>query len=154
MAVIVVVIIIVVVIMIVVVMTVVIVIAVLVVVVVERMIADRQAGRDVLVLALVRFFFGGAIRIERRLTIGDGDAVIVGMDFAEGQEAVAIAAIFDEGRLQRRLDARHLGEIDVALDLFFCGSLEIKFFETLAIQYNDPGFFRVRRIDQHALCHS
>ncbi len=113
-----------------------------------------QAGCDVLVFPLVGFFFGGAVGVERRLTIGDRDAVIVGMDFAEGQEAVAIAAIFDERRLQRRLDARHLGEIDVAFDLLFCGSLEIKFFETLAIQYDDPGLFRMRRIDEHALCHS
>ena len=35
--------------------------------------------------------------------------VIVGMDFAERQEAVAIAAIIDERRLQRRFDPRDLG---------------------------------------------
>ena len=29
------------------------------------------------------------------------------------------------------VDARHLGEIDVAFDLLFSGRLEIKFFETV-----------------------
>ncbi len=115
---------------------------------------DRDTGFDVFVLFLVRRFFGGAVGVKGRLPIGNRDPIIVGMDFAEGEEAVAVAAIFDERRLQRRLDARHLGEIDVALYLFFSGGLEVKFFEPLAVQYNDPGLFRMRRIDEHALCHS
>ncbi len=32
--------------------------------------------------------------------VGDGDLVVVGVDFREGQEAVAVAAILHEGRLQ------------------------------------------------------
>ena len=36
------------------------------------------------------------------------------MNFSEGEEAVAVAAVIHEGRLQRRLNARHLGEIDIA----------------------------------------
>src|SRR3546814_20799759 len=50
---------------------------------------------------------------QQRLAVGDGDAVVVGMDFAERQEAMAIAAVFDEGRLQRRFEPRYLGEVDV-----------------------------------------
>ena len=60
----------------------------------------------------LRFRFG--FLLQQRLPVGDRDLVVVGMDFAEGQEAVAVAAVVDEGRLQRRLDARHLGQIDVA----------------------------------------
>ena len=56
----------------------------------------------------------GGLLLQQRLPVGDRDLVIVGMNFGEGQEAVAIAAIVDEGRLQRRLHARHLGEIDIA----------------------------------------
>lgn len=50
------------------------------------------------------FFFGLAmgafVRLDQRLTVGDRNLVIIGMDFAEGEEAVAVAAIFDEGGLQ------------------------------------------------------
>ena len=66
----------------------------------------------------VRFVLGGALRallfVDQRLPIGDWNLVIIGMDFAERQEAVAIAAVIDERGLQRRLDARHLRQIDVA----------------------------------------
>jgi len=47
--------------------------------------------------------------LQQRLPIGKGDLVIVGMNFGEGQEAVAIAAVIDERGLQRRLDPRNLG---------------------------------------------
>ena len=75
------------------------------------------------------------------------------MDFAEGQEAVAVAAIFDEGGLQRRLDARDLGEIDVAAQLLALGGLEIKLFDAIAADHDDPGLFRVGGIDQHFVGH-
>ena len=66
----------------------------------------------VLVIGLTARFF--LFLAQQRLPVGDRDLVVVGMDFREGEEAVAVAAVIDEGRLQRRLDARHLGEIDVA----------------------------------------
>ena len=75
------------------------------------------------------------------------------MDFAERQEAVAVAAVFDERRLQRRLNARHLGEIDIAAKLFAVRRLEIKFFDSVAAQHDDPGFLRMRRIDKHFVGH-
>src|SRR5262249_57266997 len=56
--------------------------------------------------APVHFVLGLAMRAllfgDQRLPVGDRDLVVVGMDFAERQEAVAIAAVFDERRLQRR----------------------------------------------------
>ena len=66
-----------------------------------------------LVVLLVAFL--GALGGEQRLTVGDRDLIIVGMDFAERQEAVAVAAILDEGGLKRRLDARHFCKENVAL---------------------------------------
>ena len=61
---------------------------------------------------------GALVLGDQRLPVGDRDLIVVGMDFAEGQKAVAIAAVVDEGGLQRRLDPRHLGQIDVAAKLF------------------------------------
>ena len=57
------------------------------------------------------FLFGGVFRffLQQRVAVGLGDLVVIGVDFAERQETVAIAAVIDERRLQRRLDARDLG---------------------------------------------
>jgi len=49
-------------------------------------------------------FFG-----QQRVAVGLRNLIIVGMDFAEGQEAVAVSAIIDERRLKRRFDAGDLG---------------------------------------------
>ena len=43
---------------------------------------------------------GALIGFDQGLTVGDRDLVIVGMNFRKGEEAMAVAAIFDEGRLQ------------------------------------------------------
>ncbi|WP_347341739.1 hypothetical protein [Bradyrhizobium uaiense] len=105
---------------------------------------------------LVLFFglpMGAFVGFDQRLTVGDRDLVVVGMDFAEGQEAVTVAAIFDEGSLQRRLYARDLGEVNVAAQLFALGGLEIKLFDAIAADHNDPGLFRVGGIDQHLVGH-
>ena len=68
--------------------------------------------------AVFGFFLGLAMRalvgFDQRLTVGDGDLVIVGMNFAESEKAVAVATIFDEGGLQRRFDPRDFRQIDVA----------------------------------------
>jgi hypothetical protein len=61
-----------------------------------------------------RFGLGFRLLRQQRLTVGDGDLIVVGMDFAEGQEAVPVAAVVDEGRLQRRLYTGYLGKIDIA----------------------------------------
>ena len=75
------------------------------------------------------------------------------MDFAEGQEAVAVAAVIDEGGLQRRLDARYLGEIDVAAKLLAVGGFEVEFLDAIAAQDDHPGLLRVGRVDEHFVGH-
>src|SRR5690606_18872175 len=72
--------------------------------------------------------FGGVFGLfaQQRFAIFLGHLVIIGMDFAERQEAMAIAAIFDERCLQRRFDAGHLGQIDIALELLVLSGFEIK----------------------------
>jgi hypothetical protein len=107
--------------------------------------------------AAVGLGLGGALSAlvlgDQRLPIGDWDLVIIGMDFAEGEKAVAISAVVDEGGLQRRLDARHLGQIDVAAKLLTAGGLEIEFLDTMAAQNNHPGLLRMGRIDEHFVGH-
>jgi hypothetical protein len=75
------------------------------------------------------------------------------MNFAEGKKAVAVAAIFDKGRLKRRLHARDLGEVDVATKLFALSGLEIKLFDAIAADHNNPGLLRVGGIDKHFVGH-
>ena len=107
--------------------------------------------------AVFRFFLGLAVRalvgLDQGLSIGNRDLIVIGMDFAEGQKAMAIAAVFDEGGLQRRLDARDFGEIDVAAQLLALGRLEIKFLDAIAADHNHPGLFRMGGIDQHFVGH-
>jgi hypothetical protein len=71
--------------------------------------APALAVRLILVLAV-----GARLLFEQRLPVGDRDLVIVGVDFGESEEPVAVAAVVDEGCLQRRFDARDLRQIDVA----------------------------------------
>ena len=75
------------------------------------------------------------------------------MDFGKGKEPLPVPAIFDEGRLQRRLHARHLGEIDVAFERPLGRGLEVKFLDLLSVENDDSGLFRVACIDQHTLGH-
>src|SRR6185437_10797690 len=83
--------------------------------------ARIAVARAAAVGAVFAFFLGLAmgalIGFDQCLPVGDRDLIVIGMDFAEGEEAVAVAAIFDEGGLQRRLHARDLGEIDIAAQL-------------------------------------
>ena len=119
-----------------------------------RSCGDGSGGGAGAVLALfLGLAMGAFLGLDQRLTVGDRDLVIVGMDFAEGQKAVAVAAIFDEGGLQRRLYARDLGEVDIAAQLLALGGLEIKFFDAIAADHDDPGLFRVGGIDQHLVGH-
>ncbi len=46
---------------------------------------------------------------EQRFAIGLRDLVIVWVNFAEGQEPVAVSPIIDERRLKRRFDPSDLG---------------------------------------------
>lgn len=113
----------------------------------------RAAAMAAVLVLFLGFAMGTLVGFDQRLTVGDRDLVVVGMDFAEGQEAVPVAAILDEGSLQRRLYARDLGEVNVAAQLFALGSLEIKLFDAIAADHDDPGLFRVGGIDQHLVGH-
>ena len=66
---------------------------------------------------------------------------------------MAVAAIFDERRLKRRFDPRHLGEIDVPAKLSPVSGFEVEFLDLLAAHHHDPGLFRVGGIDKHLVCH-
>ena len=96
---------------------------------------------------------GALVGLDQRLTVGNRDLVVVGMDFGERQEAMAIAAVVDKGGLQRRFDARDFGEVDVTAQLASIGRLEVEFFDTVAAQNNHPGFLRMGRIDEHFVGH-
>ncbi len=58
--------------------------------------------------------WGALVSFDQRLTISNRDLIIVRMNFAEGEEAVAVAAISMKGGLEGRFYPRDLGEIDVA----------------------------------------
>jgi hypothetical protein len=118
-----------------------------------RITMTRAAPVRAVFTFLFGFAVGALIGFDQRLPIRDRDLVVVWMDFAEGQEAMAVAAILDEGRLQRRLYASDLGEVDVAAQLFALGGLEIKLFDAIAADHNDPGLFRVGGVDQHFVGH-
>jgi len=115
--------------------------------------AATVAVRGAVLALFLGLAMGAFVGLDQRLTVGNRDLVVVGMDFAEGQETVAVAAILDERRLQRRFYARDLGEIDIAAKLLALGGLEIKLFDAVAADHNDPGLFRVGGVDQHLVGH-
>src|ERR1041385_5937114 len=90
---------------------------------------------------------------DQRLAIRDRDLIVVGMDFRERQEAVAIAAIIDEGGLERGLYARDLGEIDIAAQLASACGLEIELLDPVAAQHHHPGLLRMGGVDEHLVGH-
>ncbi|MNL21705.1 hypothetical protein D3C87_1430080 [compost metagenome] len=93
----------------------------------------------------------GLFVAQQRFAVGDRDLVIVGVNFAEGEEAVAIAAIFDKRRLQGRLNARDLGEVNVAPQLAAGRRFEVELVEPVTRCDDNPCFFRVDGIHQHSL---
>jgi hypothetical protein len=71
---------------------------------------------------------GMSIFFEKLLPIGNRDLVIIRMDLAECEEAVAIAAVLDERSLEAGFYADNLGKIDIALELPLGGSLDVEIF--------------------------
>src|ERR1700761_1259883 len=118
-----------------------------------RVAVARAAAVGAVFALFLGLAMGALIGLDQRLPVGDRDLIIVGMDFAEGEEAVPVAAIFDEGGLQRRLYARDLGEVDVAAQLLALGGLEVKLFDAIAADHDNPGLFRVGGVDQHFVGH-
>src|SRR6202011_5489208 len=118
-----------------------------------RIAMPRAAAAGTVFGFLFGLAMGALVGFDQSLAVGDRDLIIVGMDFAEGQKSVAVATVFDKGRLQRRFYARDLGEVDVAAQLLALGGFKIKFFDAIAAHHNDPGLFRVGSIDQHFVGH-
>ena len=83
--------------------------------------------------------------------VGDGDLIIIRMDFAEGEEAVAVAAVLHESSLQAGLYANDLGKIDIAAKLALRAGFKVEFLDLTALDDGDPGLLGMRRIDQHGL---
>src|SRR3546814_7522246 len=76
---------------------------------------------------------------QQRVPVFLRDLIIIGVDFRKGEEAVAVAAIIDERRLQRRFNPRHLGEVDITLELPPFSGFKIKFLYTVPVDDGDPG---------------
>ena len=116
---------------------------------------DPPALRFVELVGAQPLFLGSVLGFlaKQRLAVGLRDLVIIGMDFAERQEPVPIAAIVDERRLERWLYAGDLGEIDIAFELLVLGGFEVKLLDPVAFDDRDPGLLRVARIDKHAHGH-
>jgi hypothetical protein len=110
-----------------------------------------QREFEVVLFFLEAGFLG--LQLKQTLPVGDRDLVVIGVDFAEGEEPVPVAAVFDERGLQARFDADNLGEVNVPFELAFGRGLKVKIFEAVPVQNHDAGFFRVRGIDQHTLGH-
>ncbi|WP_407183404.1 hypothetical protein [Bradyrhizobium centrosematis] len=116
-------------------------------------VARAAAPVGAVLALLLGLAMGLFLGLDQRLPVGNRDLIVVGMDFAEGEEAVAVAAIFDEGCLERGFDPRDLGEINVPAQLLALCGLEIKLFDAIAADHDDPGLFRVGGIDQHLVGH-
>ena len=115
--------------------------------------AAAAAAAAMMIVGFVVVARGARVGVDQRLPVGDRDLVIVRMDFGKRQEAVAVAAILDERRLQRRFDPRYLGEIDIAAKLFAVRGLEIEFLDAVAAQHDHPGLLRMCRVDKHLIGH-
>ena len=100
------------------------------------------------------FGFGDRSRaffLDQRFAIRSRDLVVIRMDLGKGQKAMAIAAIFDKGRLQGGLDPRHLRQIDIASKLSLVDCLEIKFLDFCSVHHDNPGLLGMCSVDQHFL---
>ena len=99
-------------------------------------------ARGILAAGIIIIILGGAqgglflgvggLFSQQRLAILLGDLVVIGVDFRKGEEAMAIAAEIHEGRLQRRLYAGDLGQIDITLDLLVIGRIKVEFLNPVA----------------------
>ena len=126
----------------------------------HRLVAARRSARrltpmpprppvDLVVGGALRAFFLG----DQGFPVGDRDLIIVGMNFAEREEAVAVAAVVDEGGLQRRLNARHFRQIDIAAELLALRGFKVEFFDAIAAQNDHPGLLGMGRVDEHFVGH-
>ena len=97
---------------------------------------------------------GGELFPKQGFAILVRDLVVVGVDFAEGQETVTIAAVFDECGLEGGFYPGNPCEIDIAFKLLLGRCFKIKFFNAGTTHHGHPGFLRVAGVDQHTCGHS
>ena len=64
---------------------------------------------------------------------------------------MTIATVIDKGRLQGRLHAGDLGQIDVSCKLALVQGFKVEFFNLVSVDHNHAGFFRMCGIDEHFL---
>ena len=105
--------------------------------------ATRAAGGFFLLIAGQRALF-----FQERLTVGDRDLIIIGVDLGKGEETVPVTAVIDESGLQRGFDPRYLGKVDVASQLALVDGFEIEFLDLVAIQNDNAGLFRMCRVNK------
>ena len=118
----------------------------------RRLLRRARAGRAA--GAVVFLVFGaveGALFLEQRFAVSDRDLVIVGMNLGKGQKPVAVAAVIDKRRLQRRFDPRHLGQIDVPGKLALVQGFKIELLDLVSVHHDDPSFLGMCRVDKHFL---
>ncbi len=87
---------------------------------------------------------------QQFFAVGDRNLIIIGMDFAERQEPVAVTAVIDKRRLQGRFDPGYLGKIDVASELPSGFNLDVEIFQMVSDDDRHPGLFRMRCVDEHS----
>ena len=107
---------------------------------------------DAILLDLMMPGIGG-FGVLKETAIRDRDLIIIRVDFVEGEEAVPVAAIFDESGLKGGLYARDAGEVDIAAQRLSGREFEIEIFNASVFQNADPNLFRVGRVDQHVSFH-
>ncbi len=78
------------------------------------MLRERSRRRSRRSSFLFREAGGALFLFDQRLPVGDGYLVIIGWISLKARKAVAVAAVFNEGRLERGLYAGDLGEVDIA----------------------------------------
>ena len=110
--------------------------------------AANGLGRAVCFLRAVLILVGVTLRLDKRLAVLNWNTIIVGMDFAECQEALTIAAIFNEGSLKRWLDTRYARQIYIALELLAVFGLVIEILNSGAAQQDNPCLFGLSAVDK------
>ncbi len=106
------------------------------------------------VAVFVVFPLGGlSFGAQNSLTVRYRYLIIIGMDFAERQEAMAVSAILDKSGLKRWLYPRDTGEVDISAKLFLVLGFEIEFFNAVAACHDDTCFLRVGGVYQHLVGH-
>ena len=72
------------------------------------------------------------------------------MDFAKGQKAVAVAAVINKSRLQRRFNPHDFGGEDISFYLFTETRFKFYILNLVAVNDYDAGFLRLSVINQHS----